>query len=200
MLFPMTPPLTAAARQAALLLLLCGLVLPAAAGTITYDIQAYIDGRSLLIFSGYTLQWHNLSFTVPGKHDGHNDPTIIIASANSSTVTAYWYPYWPDGETGDQYSYENTSLNPPFHGYAYTGITLTAVQARGSLTIYQMPGAGNNYTLILDFDDEAVGGSAWYRGIVTVGTFDPEAIPEPGTFFLTGAGALLVFLYRRLNR
>ncbi len=73
------------------------------------------------------------------------------------------------------------------------------MQARRSLTIYQMPGAGNGYTLILDFDDEAAGGSAWYQGIVAVTTSDPEAIPEPGTLFLAGAGALFVFLFRRLT-
>lgn len=195
----MTPRLNAATTHIALILFLIGLAVPAAAGTITYDVQAYIDGRSLLIFSGSTLQWHNLSFTVPGKHGGNDFPTTITSTSNSGTVTSQWLPNWPGGETGDQYSDIYTPLIPAFPGASITGVNLTVSQARNSLTIYQMPTSGNGYTLILDFDDEGPGGSAWYRGLVTVTTSDPASIPEPGTLLLAGAGVLLIGLCRRVR-
>ncbi len=166
--------------------------------------QAYIDGRSLLIFSGSSLQWQNLAWTVPGKHEGNDFPTIIGSSVNGSTVVEQWFPVWPDGETGVQYSeaFALFALIPPAFAYpgpSITGVSLTVSQARESLTIYQMPGPGNGYTLVLDFNDSGTGGSAWYRGSVTITTSDPASIPEPGTLLLAGAGVALLGLCRRIR-
>jgi len=38
----------------------------------TLQIDAYIDGRSLLTIQGNTVQWVNDAFFVPGKHEGNN--------------------------------------------------------------------------------------------------------------------------------
>lgn len=40
---------------------------------------------------------------------------------------------------------------------------VTPIEARGSVEIIQQPLAGNDYTLILEFDDNPEGGSAWYE-------------------------------------
>ena len=40
---------------------------------------------------------------------------------------------------------------------------LTPIEARGSVEIIQQPYAANDYTLILEFDDNPEGGSAWYE-------------------------------------
>lgn len=77
----------------------------AAAATITIDIQAFIDGRSLLIFQGDTMQWHNLDYNAPGRWDG-NRPTIFDTALNGVPQwTDYnWYPDWPGGAYGDVWS------------------------------------------------------------------------------------------------
>lgn len=188
-------------RRMALIISLIGLAAPAAAGTITYDVQAYIDGRSLLIFSGNTLQWHNLSFTVPGKHEGNNFPSIISSALNGSAVMSgvEWFPVWPGGEAGEQFSSLFAMLDPALPGAAVTGVHLTALQARESLSIYQLPDSGNGYTLIVDFNDNATGGSAWYRGLLTVTTSDAAPVPEPGTLLLAGAGLLLMGVHSRIR-
>ena len=46
----------------------------ATAGTITYDIQAYIDSRDELVFRGTTMQWHHKEGAAPGRHGGANEP------------------------------------------------------------------------------------------------------------------------------
>ncbi|MBI4889189.1 MAG: PEP-CTERM sorting domain-containing protein [Acidobacteria bacterium] len=181
-----------------LLILACLGVQSVSAATIVYDIQAVIDGRSLLLMQGSTLQWHNLSFTVPGQHSGDN-PTILSSTLNGVPVmnAVQWWPNWPGGTSGDQLSDVFNSLDPALPGATIASISLDVISGREALSIYQAPTSGNGYQLILDFDDTVTGGSAWYDARLTVNTRDEIGqIPEPGTAVMLGAGLLLIFLRR----
>ena len=52
-------------------------------------------------------------------------------------------------------------------------VTLTVLQARCSLSLYQQPTSSNGYTLILDFNDDPVAGAAWYEARLDVSTMAP---------------------------
>jgi beta-lactam-binding protein with PASTA domain len=65
-------------------------------------------------------------------------------------------------------------------------VTLTPIAAGGSLTIYQTPAAENNWTLILEFNDDNAAGAAMYVGEVTVST----AVNVPNVVSVTQAAAV----------
>ena len=87
---------------------------------MTMDIQARIDGQSLLIVQGSSVQWHNLSFCAPGLHSGDcgavNLPTIISTAVDGTPnlTGLYWRPSWPSGPSSDVYSSTGAILVPSF--------------------------------------------------------------------------------------
>jgi hypothetical protein len=155
------------------------------AGTATYDIQAYIDGRDLLYIQGDTLQWHHLDYAAVGRWGGGNEPTIISSSLDGTPVMTDvdWYPTWPapppDEIRYPAWSSTFTGLDPAFPGAGISSVTLTPIVARYSLSIYQQPTMANGYTLVLDFNDDPIPGPAWYEGLVTVTT-----VPDGGMSLL----------------
>ena len=176
----------------ALALLLVTLPGRAAADSITFDIQAWVDGRSLLILRGDAVQWHNLAWEAPGTWFWHDDPTIISSWVNGTSRMSEveWYPSWPVGTYGDVWSTTFTGLDPDLPGPEIVGVTLTALRAREALSIYQTPDGSNGYTLILDFNDDLTGEADWYHARVTLVTGESvtPAIPEPGTLVLLSTG------------
>ena len=147
-------------------LLLAG---PIFAQSITYNVRAFIDGSSVLIIQGNTISWHNLAFYAPGKWVDpsgpvHNDPTVITTTLNDVTaMNGYnWFPNWPTGVFGEQFSDPLVSLNPPLPS-TNTDVTLKVVSARESLTAYQLPTPSNGYTLAILFSDFNTSGAAWYE-------------------------------------
>ena len=140
-------------------------------GVITLDVSAYIDGRDELIIQGNTLQWDHFDFAAPGRLDGVNYPTIITTTLNGVTQMngADWIPTWPfpppDPIRFPTLSSVFTGLTPTIPGT--TDVSLNVIQARESMSIAQLPSASNNYTTLLEFNDDIEPGAAWYEGLLT---------------------------------
>jgi hypothetical protein len=166
-------------------LLSLALAVSASGATVTYDVKAFIDGQSLLIFQGDAVQWHNLAFTVPGLWNGHNEATIITTTVDGTPVMngTNWYPVWNTGTSGDTWSDQFSPLNPTLPN-VYSGVLLQAT-GRESLTIDALPTSANGYQLVLNFDDYNTAGADWYEALVTfTGVPDSGQIPEPASFLL----------------
>lgn len=165
---------------------------PAAAYEL--EVNAWIDGYSQLIIQGSTVQWHNLSWTVPGWEPATsgdpppNYPTILT----TANMGAYnWTPDWPGGIFGDQMSSQLTGLDLALAAVDQT-VGFTAVAVRNDAFISQQPSAANSYTLIVDFDDDPIGGPDWY----TV-RLDYTAVPIPGALALLGPSLLGLAIWGR---
>src|SRR5262249_4105477 len=80
--------------------------------TITIDIQAFTDGRDLLVLQGNTLQWQHLDFAAVGMWGNLNEPTIITTSLNGTTQLDHfnWYPSWPAPLDTGQWGTGNSSV------------------------------------------------------------------------------------------
>lgn len=131
---------------------------------ITLNIRAYIDGRSLLIIKENTVQWHHLDWAAPGRHEFVDLPTVLNG--------VEWYHQWPDVPDAenrwcDCYSslYENLAPALPIVDMS---IQLSVIEGRHSISIYQHPAAGNAYTLIIDFNNNPMGGASWYECELTI--------------------------------
>ena len=133
--------------------------------------MAYIDGRDELIIQGNTLQWDHFDFAAPGRLGGVNYPTIITTTLNGVTQMngVDWIPTWPDPPPNEirfpAMSSVFTGLTPTIPDT--TDVTLTVITARDSLTIAQLPTASNDFTTLLEFNDDPSGGAAWYEGLLT---------------------------------
>jgi len=123
--------------------------------TNTIRVEAYVDGRSQIILRTNTAQWFHMDFAAPGRELFQNVPTIING--------VQWFPLWPDpnGENRNCYCYSDVyaGVNPPL---SQTVINVRRIQSRWATLVRQMPAQTNNYTLIIEFDDNPPGGSAWY--------------------------------------
>jgi hypothetical protein len=86
-----------------------------------------------------------------------------------------WTPTWPDPPPNEirfpAFSSVFTGLTPALPS-GNMSVTLTPVQARESLTILQFPTLANNYTLIVDFNDDIEIGNAIYEALQTI-TYPP---------------------------
>lgn len=135
------------------------------------NLRAYVDGRSSLIISGNDVQWHHIDYAAPGRHDFNNFPTIINGIE--------WYPQWPDAPDEEikheAYSSTYSNLDPALPKEDMN-IELKTIQSRSWLDIAQYPAVENDYTLIIDFDDNPPWGAAWYECELILS--DP-AIPTP---------------------
>lgn len=137
----------------------------------TIRFKALIDGTDTVKIRGGKIWYEHESWELPGKSHGSNEPTIINGKK--------WYPGWKSnkGYTGFTIagweirrigSDHNRStvfagLNPAFNPQLPMEIHLTKIAGRGPVTISQMPGPKNNYTLALHFDDGSFGGADWYE-------------------------------------
>lgn len=159
--------------------------------TATINVKAFIDGRDQLIISGNTLQWHHIQNAAVGRWGGHNDPTIISTALDGAVVMneVQWIPDWPQSPPNEiryeAYSSVFTNLIPnvPLEGEVITGVNLTPVTCRSSMSLIGY----DQKSIIIAFDDELVGGPAWYEAQI-----DVTMIPEPATLALLGLGALML--------
>ena len=110
-------------------------------------------------------EWHpsfspdgtKIAFTLRGS----NKPTIL----NS----VEWYPEWPEeGENRDCNCNSSvyTELFSPLPSDS-SPIELQLVTTRGDVSIVQQPYQNNNYTAIIEFDDNPMGGADWYEVIAS---------------------------------
>ena len=132
-------------------------------------IRAYIDGTSQLVIRGNTAYWHHIGADAPGRTGGHYDPTYLNG--------VEWYPDWPD--IPDERNRDCNCDSSVFTGLIPAlpmneSYQLNLIQARYNAYISQQPNAGNNYTLIVDFDDGPPGGGEWYEVEVSVEQFEPH--------------------------
>jgi ribosomal protein L35AE/L33A len=121
-------------------------------------VEAFIDGRSQLKIRGNTAQWHHINWDAPGRWGGANYATVINGDN--------WFPIWPDVPDGKNTSCNCDSdiysgVNPPLSLSAQT-VMVNHIQARNTVSIIQEPAADNNYELIVDFNDNPIGGPVWY--------------------------------------
>ena len=121
-------------------------------------IQAHIDGRSQLILRRNKAQWHHFDFAAPGRHEFRNEPTVINGIP--------WFPVWPDVPDAENRFCDCLSdvFKPLKPKLSKTGVNvdLDLVRSRGRTEILQYPSKENRYTLIIEFDDNAFGGSDDY--------------------------------------
>ncbi len=149
----------------------------------TIRVEAYIDGRSQLILKGGTAQWQHFDYGAPGYDD--NLPTRINGRS--------WYPEW-SGDPRDCngcYSGIFTGVSPALSAVDQT-VTVNAIQAREDWAIVQQPSAGNDYTLILGFDDNSAGGGAWYVLDLDVPNVEPTPVTTQGVPSLGEWGMMLL--------
>lgn len=126
----------------------------------SFNIRAYIDGRSELIIQGDVLYWHHLDFDAPGRWE-HGE----IAYPTTLNETA-WQPLWPDipDATNDFCNCNSsTAVGIPSLTRTDQQVELGIVQGRGRIAILQQPQADNDYTLILELDDNDLEGADWYE-------------------------------------
>jgi hypothetical protein len=147
---------------------------------IVIDIEAHIDGQDQLIIKANTLQWHHLESAAVGRHNGANSPTIIHTKENGVAVTeAVWLPKWPkrppDEIRPEAFSSVFRGLIPPIP----TDWSLIKLFGRGDVKIVEQPDAGNDYTLVLEFDDAAFNSSSFY-GIRLRGFSEPPDNDDDG--------------------
>lgn len=156
--------------------------------TQTIRVEALIDGRSQLILRGDTAQWFNLDYAAPGRHEFRNEPTIING--------VEWYPVWPDypdAENRSCHCYSDIfyGVEPPLPQSDMT-VTLNIIRSRYDTHIAQYPDAGNNYALIIEFNDNPPGGSDIYINDVVIELeikvldvpvdIKPQSCPNPLNF------------------
>lgn len=178
----------------------CSLTAQATQVPITLNIRAYIDGRSQLIITADAVYWHHLDFDAPGRWEfGElNQPTYLNQ--------VEWEPIWPDvPDPTNDFCNCNSSIYRGIPSLARTDqrIWLDIVQGRGRISVFQQPNAKNNYTLILEMDDNSFDGAAWYevnlnyiRGhtkAVSISTLTPVAIIPPSTTLLASVAGRILY-------
>ncbi|MFH1338997.1 MAG: thrombospondin type 3 repeat-containing protein [Candidatus Omnitrophota bacterium] len=123
----------------------------------TIRIRALIDGRSQLVIKDNTIKWHHLDYAAPGRHLGADEPTYINGIP--------WMP-WPEPgdfyNCGGCYSSVFEDLSPPLPERDVT-VELNIIESRWETRIVQYPSPDNDYTLIIEFDDNPLGGDDWYE-------------------------------------
>jgi RNA polymerase sigma factor (sigma-70 family) len=132
-----------------------------------HRIQAYIDGRSRLVIRGNTVQWRHYEFAVPGGHGDVARPTVINGKQ--------WFPAWLGIGIGDAINVSNLyeKLDPPLPTAAVP-VTVKPINARGKISIVQLPADDNQFTLILEFDDATNNGPSMYTAEIS---FPPAEAP-----------------------
>lgn len=178
------------------LLALGALSAPLAAQT-TVHVLAQIDGRSRLILAGDTAQWQHFEFAAPGRIECNAtlpiEPTLIDGHE--------WWPAWPDvpdcenRDCGGCTSDVLTGISPALP-VADFQVTLNPLVVRGSATIVEYPDASNGYRVVVELDDNSVGGSEWYEfelavtgcgSVVRYCTATPNSTGYPATIGVAGS-------------
>ena len=185
--------------------------LSANAATVTVDVTSMIDGESQIIIKDDSIQWHHLSWIVPGVSASNAldiTPTTISYSIDGVLQqTANWYPSWPTPHWDARVSNGSTNnwnrdnqLSDIFSGFsipissATSGFTLNPYSSRGLTSITELPSPANGNALVIDFNDAPIGASAIYSSSISFTAAVPES--DSSTIFLIGL-ALFSLMKRR---
>jgi hypothetical protein len=120
-------------------------------------VEAFIDGRSRLVFRKKTAYWHHLDFAAPGRW-GADLPTVING--------VEWFPVWPDVPDAENRFCDCASdvfkgVEPGVHRAA-APVELRIRQGRGAVTVLEQPSKENDDTLVVEFDDNPFEGATTY--------------------------------------
>jgi len=130
---------------------------------------------------------------------------VLFRSLNGTLVMDHvnWIPDWPlplpDEIRVETFSSVFTGLTPAIPSQDIS-VTLQVINARSILQLVQLPTANNSLT-ILEFDDNVLGGSAQYDGLLTFTTAQPVAEPSTSSLVgLLGLSGVSVLVYRTWQR
>lgn len=151
-----------------LALLVCSLATlaltpPTSTGPHSIRVQAWIDGQSRLILDDDTATWQHFDFAAPGRLDCDigfpHEPTQLDGSA--------WFPDWPDvpdcenRDCGGCLSSTFVGLANALPNQDFTA-ALILHDVRGPTGIVEFPDASNGWRVVIEFDDNAIGGEYLY--------------------------------------
>jgi uncharacterized delta-60 repeat protein len=166
---------------------------------LVFDIQAFIDGRDQLVFRGNTLQWSHYENAAVGRWEGHNEPTIISTAMGGQPVltNVSWIPTWPEPPPAEIRYPANSSLftglAPAMPASENLNVVLTAISVRGAATVVQTPSTTNAFALVIDFDDNPLGGADWYHISLAVTLPEPPSVVTPPASSTAEVGSLARF-------
>ena len=129
-------------------------------------IEADIDGRSQLILRGNTAQWHHIDFAAPGRLEDPSfcgRPQLYLPTVINDVE---WYPVWPDVPSPENRGCDCDSdiyddIVPAIPNSDRTPV-LNVIQGRYRTQIVQAPSSTNDYTTIIEFDDNPYSCSSLY--------------------------------------
>jgi hypothetical protein len=152
------------------------------------EVQAQIDGRDHLILKGSTAQWHHLDFAAVGRENGGDAPTLIGGMIRAADTSIFWLPTWPSPPPAE-IRFETLSsvlqgLQPPIPADGARW-QVQKVFGRGDVTIVEQPTPANAYSLIVEFDDNRFGGSAFYGIVLSPAPREVRIDVKP---YVTGIG------------
>ncbi|MBN1926799.1 MAG: gliding motility-associated C-terminal domain-containing protein [Prolixibacteraceae bacterium] len=139
---------------------------------VNHNIRAYIDGGSQLIIHDSTIQWHHYSAVAPGRSEVPELPTYVYGEE--------WYPTWPDipDYQNQQECFSSVLIHPTLILPEFDQmVQLEIIESRENVFIKQQPSATNDYTLIIEFDDNAPPGAAWFEVSVLWNLFQHPDVP-----------------------
>jgi hypothetical protein len=126
------------------------------AGDPAYEVTAGIDGRRHLVLAGNTARWR-LFDCIPGQSLIETRPTMVNESI--------WYPKWSEKDYEESCGSRTKVfpwLSPPLPARPLD-VTVGIIQARGAVRVIEEPSEENDYTLIVEFDDNPLGGAVPYE-------------------------------------
>ena len=142
-------------------------------GLPTYHVMAHIDGKSYLMIKGDSVQWFHLDNAAPGREGSIDEPTIINGMI--------WMPEWPDEPTSENRDCQCVSSGfeglEPVLPPTEVDVRLEIIEAGGEVSIFEQPTAANDFTLIVEFDDNEPSGPDWYE-VVIVAEPSPARAPK----------------------
>jgi hypothetical protein len=119
-------------------------------------IEAWMDGRSQLVFTGHSVHWHHYQYAAPGRELFVNKPTLFDG--------VEWYPTWPDVPDAenrdcncDSSTYDQLPITVPL---TPTIASVTPIQVRKPPSVIQQASDANGFTLIVELTDVGASGSS----------------------------------------
>ncbi len=130
-------------------------------------VRVQVDGRSNLTIDPNQAFFQHLEGSAPGtwgldaeEGNGEGRATVINGAA--------WWPSWPDAGENIDCSCASDAFTVSEEGAvmvpeAAVDVTLTEYEGRGGITILQYPDVSNDYRMVIEIDDRARAGAAWYE-------------------------------------